>query len=149
MNEFPDVASLPEQGLFAVYCGVARSASTDMNAPQISLYFDSREEWLSFVSVDVIRREEHPGGPFRVIVPIASVERMFTRVIFATWFGIEVVFDPFDAENVEILYGRDPSLAKAMGMTGSQYEGFRKVVPFEELGNVRVEEHDHPVKRLP
>jgi len=118
-----------------------------MNAPQISLYFDSREEWLSFASPSVLERKEWEGGPFLVKMPRSSLERLFTRVVFATWFGEEVVVHSWDAENVEILYDRDPSLAEAMGMTGSQYEGFRKVGPFEELENVRVEEHDRPLVR--
>ncbi|WP_448631208.1 hypothetical protein [Cellulomonas soli] len=76
------------------------------------------------------------------MVPIAEIERYFSRGFRAQWYGLDVGVDPHGPDDVTIYYARDPSEAAARGMIGNQYDGFHLEVPFSELQDIVVWEEE-------
>lgn len=141
--------TLPPAGHVAVYGG--EEYATAPTAERDGLYLFPRPEQVPLLSgrADVVRRSP-PGAarPF-VVVPLGAVERLLTRTIRAVWFGLDVGVLPQDATTAVIHHDRDPGLARAMGMQGSQHEGFQLTVPVAELTEIQVLEspYDYPHRR--
>lgn len=140
MTEYPGVSSLPRLGRVAVFDGVEYRASQTIGSRRVTLYMD-RHDWDGFASTDEVGQSDANGAMLWVDVPRDRVERLFTRRAMARWFDIEVhVSGPLDTESVLVWYGGDPMRAQARGMKGSQYDGWRAVVPFAEFSSVRIVE---------
>lgn len=144
MTSSVDPLHLPPTGQFAIVEGREYRAVGVMRQPMVTLYMD-KVDWQEFRSPAEVSRSAPDAPRICVTVHEDAVTRLFTRVWLATWYGEEVVVDPIDTETARISYDRDPSLAKMMGMKGDQYSGFTAEVPYSELSDFRVVEHDTPI----
>jgi len=137
---------LEAPGTYATYRGKEYAAIGHTTDPWITLYMD-RSEWLVFSSPDEVSRSEPGSRRLSVTVRDTAVDRLFARGWVATWSGVEVAVEPVDTDHARIHYDEDPDLARMLGLSGSQQEGFTGTVPYAELEDLRVVTRELPVRR--
>lgn len=136
--------SLPPLGVRAVHDGVEYPAGSSWQDRWFLLEMD-RRAWETFHSEAEIARSDDSDGPYWVKVSADAISRTFRRVALGTWEGHEVGIRPLNDESVLIVHDEFPEWADSMGMSGDQYNGFEKVVAFNELTDVRIVEHEDPL----
>lgn len=141
-----DLLRLPQPGQYAIYRGTEYRAVGHIGRPWITLYMD-RATWSSFQFPDEVDRSASDAPFLCVTVRESAVERMFTRGWVATWFGESVSVEPIDTDTARIHYDRDPDLARALGLEGSQNDGSTGTVPYAELTELSVVERELPVRQ--
>jgi hypothetical protein len=143
-SDFTSATSLPPLGVRAVHDGVEYSAGSSWQDRWFLLEMD-RRTWETFRSADEIARSDASDGRYWVKVSADAISRTFRRVALGTWEGREVGIRPMDDERALIVHDEFPEWAHSMGMSGDQYNGFEKVVAFNELTDVRIVEHEDPI----